>query len=35
MLTYEFNDTVTPILEKISLENKEGYVMEDVNPYEL
>ena len=35
MLTYEFNDMVTPILEKISLENKEGYVMEDVNPYEL
>ena len=35
ILTHELNDMVTPILEKISLENKEGYVMEDVNPYEL
>ena len=31
MLTYEFNDMVTPILEKISLENKEGYVIGDFN----
>ena len=26
---------VTPILENISLENKEGYVLGDVNPHEL
>ena len=31
MLTHEFNDMVTPILEKISLENKEGYVIGDFN----
>ena len=31
MLTHEFNDTITPILEKVSLENKEGYVMGDFN----
>ena len=31
MLTQEFNDMVTPILDKISLENKEGYVMGDFN----
>ena len=35
MLTHEFNDMVTPILENISLENKEGYVLGDFNPYEL
>ena len=35
MLTHEFNDMVTPILENISLENKEGYVLGDVNPHEL
>ena len=29
MLTYEFNDMLTPILEK----NKEGYVMGDFNIY--
>ena len=31
MLTHEFNDMLTPVLEKISLENKEGYVMGDFN----
>ena len=31
MLTHEFKDMVTPILDKISLENKEGYVMGDFN----
>ena len=31
MLTDEFNDMITPILEKISLENKEGYVMGEFN----
>ena len=31
MLTHEFNNMLTPILEKISLENKEGYVMGDFN----
>ena len=30
MLTHEFNEMLTPILEKISLENK-GYVMRDFN----
>ena len=30
ILTREFNDMLTPILEKISLENKEGYVMGDL-----
>ena len=31
MLTHEFNDMLTPILEKDSLENKEGYIMRDFN----
>ena len=31
MLTHEFNDMLTPILEKIYLENKEGYVIGDFN----
>ena len=31
MLTREFNEMLTPILEKIYLENKEGYVMGDFN----
>ena len=31
MLAHEFNDMLTPILDKISLENKEGYVMGDFN----
>ena len=30
MLTHQFNDMLTPILEKISLKNK-GYVMGDFN----
>ena len=29
MLTHKFNDMLTPILKKISPENKEGYVMGD------
>ena len=31
MLTREFNDMLTPTLEKVYLENKEGYVMGDFN----
>ena len=31
ILTREFNNMLTPILENISLENKEGYVMGDLN----
>ena len=31
MLTHEFNYMLTPIVEKISLESKEGYVMRDFN----
>ena len=31
MLAHESNDMLTPVLEKISLENKERYVMGDFN----
>ena len=31
MLTHEFNNMLTPILEKICFGNKEGYVMGDFN----
>ena len=31
MLTHEFDDALTPIVEKIYLENKEGYVAGDFN----
>ena len=31
MLTHEFNDILTPLLEEIYLENKEGYVTGDFN----
>ena len=31
MLMHEFNDMLTPILDKISRENKEGYIMGDFN----
>ena len=31
MLMHEFNDMLTPVVEKIYLENKERYVMGDFN----
>ena len=31
MLMHELNDMLTPILDKISRENKEGYIMRDFN----
>ena len=31
MLSYKFNDVLTPMLEKTYLENKEGYGMGDFN----